>query len=98
MPRQRKTSTQQKRKIKKTVNKPKPVYPEYLQNFINEVETKTPFTVKVYTDEDSNFYDIGILKKEGKVYRCIWMVGSVDKPDYLNVFWNSQSYKDYFGK
>jgi len=93
MPRPRKTSTQPKRKVKKFVDKPKPVYPEYLQNFINEVETKTSFKVKVDQCSGEKFYDVGILRKEKRVYRCIWMVGSVDKLEYLNQFWKSEAYK-----
>jgi hypothetical protein len=93
MPRPRKTSTQPKRKVKKFVDKPKPVYPEYIQSFIEKVESSTPLKVKVDQYTVGSFYNVGVLKKQGKIYRCIWMVGHVDKVDYLNEFWKSESFK-----
>jgi hypothetical protein len=47
MPRIRKTSTQPKRKPKQSPVIVRPVYPEYIENFIKEVESKTHFKVKI---------------------------------------------------
>ena len=93
MPRIRKTSTQPKRKPKKPVKIEKPVYPEYIENFIKEIETKTPFTVKVDQYTGSSTYHIGVNTRVGNVARCLWMVGFVDKPEYLATFWESSTYR-----
>jgi hypothetical protein len=95
MPRSRKTSTQPKRKPKKAIIKPKPVYPDYLQNFINEVESKTTLTVHIDQYSDGNSYHVGVNQKVGNVHRCIWMVGFVDSAVYLTRFWESEAFKSY---
>lgn len=87
MGRIKKTSSQPKRKIK-TVVIPKKVYPEYIENFIKEVESKTPFKVKVDQYSDSGPYHIGVNKKQGNVYHCIWMVGYVTGPEFFGPFWD----------
>ena len=94
MPRIRKTSTQPKRKPKKFVNIPKPVYPEYIQNFIQEIESKTHFVVKVDQYSQDASYHIGVNEKIGKIYRCIWMVSFVTNSDHLKPFWESLAMKD----
>jgi len=98
MPRIRKTSTQPKKKVKKFVDKPKPVYPDYIQSFIDEVESKTTLKVKIDQTTTSTSYDVGVLRREKKVYRCIWMVGCVTGPEFLKMFWNSEAYKLYKNK
>lgn len=91
MPRIRKTSTQPKRKPKKHVKIEKPVYPEYIETFIKEVESKTPFTVKVDQYMKDKAYHIGVNKKIGSVSRCVWMVGFVTEQEHLQTFWTSLS-------
>lgn len=91
MPRIRKTSTQPKRKPKPPVKIVKPVYPDYIENFIQEVESKTPFTVKIDQYSEGASYHIGVNKKIGKIHRCVWMVGFVTSPEHLKPFWNSLS-------
>ena len=93
MPRIRKTSTQPKRKPKVPVKIVKPVYPEYIENFIQEVESKTPFTVKVDQYSEGASYHIGVNQKQGKVHRCIWMVSFVTGPEHLSPFWLSTPIK-----
>lgn len=96
MPR-RKTSTQPKRKAKAPIKIVRPVYPDYIENFIKEVESKTPFKVKVDQYSDGNSYHVGVLTKINKVSRCIWMVNYADLPEHLKPFWTSlaiQSYKE----
>ena len=98
MPRTRKTSTQPKRKPKPSVKVIKPVYPDYIENFIQEVESKTSFTVKVDQYSEGASYHIGVNKKLGKIYRCVWMVGFVTDPEHLKPFWSSEITKDVNGK
>jgi hypothetical protein len=93
MPRIRKTSTQPKRKVKKIAPKPRPVYPEYIENFIKEVESKTPYSVIADQYSKDSSYNVGVLKKEGRVNRCIWMVQYATGPEHLSVFWNSLAMK-----
>ena len=95
MPRPKKTSSQPKRKPKKPIVKPKPVYPEFVQNFINLVESTTTLKVRVDQYSVDSGYHVGVLKKEGTKSRCIWMVGYVDKPEYLNQFWSSTAFKSH---
>lgn len=95
MPRIRKTSTQPKRKVKKIIKIERPIYPEYIENFIKEVENKTLCTVKVDQYADKNSYHVGVLTKEGRRYRCIWMVSFATESVHLASFWNSESYKNY---
>jgi hypothetical protein len=95
MPRIRKTSTQPKRKVKKFVDKPKPTYPEFIQHFISEIESKTPFTVKVDQYAKDAAYHVGVLQKQGKIYRCIWMVSYTTSSEELGVFWTSECYKNW---
>ena len=94
MPRIRKTSTQPKRKPKKPIVIEKPVYPEYIENFIKEVESKTNFKVKIDQYEKGNSYHVGVNEKYGKVYRCVWMVGFVMGPEHLSPFWSSLAMKN----
>ena len=98
MPRIRKTSTQPKRKPKVPVKIVKPVYPDYIESFIQEVESKTPFTVKVDQYSEGASYHIGVNQKQGKIYRCIWMVGFVTDPEHLKPFWSSLPMKEVNGK
>ena len=94
MPRHRKTSTQPKRKPKKPVKIEKLVYPEYIKTFIQEVESKTSFKVKVDQYMKDTAYHIGVNQKIGQVFRCIWMVGFVTGPEHLQPFWTSLPMKD----
>ena len=94
MPRPRKTSTQPKRKPKKPVKIEKPVYPEYIETFIKEVEFKTPFKVKVDQYSKDASYHVGVNEKIGRVYRCVWMVGFATGPEHLDPFWTSLPMKD----
>jgi hypothetical protein len=94
MPRFRKTSTQPKRKLKKTVKIDKPVYPEYIQKFIQEVESKTPFKVKIDQYEEGAAYHVGVNQIVGRVHRCIWMVGFATGSEHLQSFWSSLAMKD----
>lgn len=87
MSKSRKTSSQPKRKPKKIVI-PKKVYPEYIENFIKEVESKTPYKVKADQYNENGPYHIGVNKKNGRVYHCIWMVGYVTGPEFLKSFWD----------
>lgn len=93
MPRIKKTSSQPKRKLKKPVKIVKPVYPEYLQNFINRIETETIYTVKVDQYTETNSYHIGVNKKIGNVHRCIWAANFVDTIEQLENFWISEAFK-----
>jgi hypothetical protein len=94
MAKTRKTSKYAKRKIKPLPPIVKPVYPEYIQNFIDKVESSLPYTVKVDQYTGSTSYQIGILKKIGNVHRCIWMSNFVDDPKWLELFWTSESFKN----
>ena len=98
MPKQRKTSTQPKRKPKKPEPIVEKVYPEYIENFKKEVETNTSLKVKVDQYCEGAAYHVGVLKKEKRVYRCIWMVGFVTGPEFLKIFWDSETYKLYKNK
>lgn len=89
----RKTSTQPKRKVKKPIKIERPVYPDFIENFIKEVESKTPCTVKVDQYTEKNAYHIGVLLKIGRSNRCIWMVSFAELPEHLNVFWTSMAYQ-----
>ena len=98
MPRIRKTSTQPKRKAKPAPPIIRPVYPEYVENFIKEVESKTPFKVKVDQYSEGASYHIGVNQKIGKVYRCVWMVGFATEAEHLKPFWSSLPMKDLNSK
>jgi hypothetical protein len=98
MPRIRKKSTQPKRKPKKPIKIEKPVYPEYIETFIQEVESKTPFTVKVDQYTKDKAYHIGVNQKIGRVFRCVWMVGFVMGPEHLQSFWTSLPMQDVTDK
>jgi hypothetical protein len=98
MPRIRKTSTQPKRKVKPAPPIVRPVYPEYIENFIKEVESKTPFKVKIDQYSEGASYHIGVNQKIGKVYRCVWMVGFVMNSEHLNSFWSSLPVKELNNK
>ena len=93
MPRIKKTSSQPKRKIKKPIKIVKPIYPDYLQNFINRIETETVYNVKVDQYTETNCYHIGVNKKIKNVYRCIWAANFVDMPEQLEKFWTSEAFK-----
>ena len=94
MPRIKKTSSQPKRKPRPVIKIEKPVYPEYIEIFIKEVESKTPFTVKIDKYGDKESYHIGVNKKEGKTHRCVWMVSYVTSPEHLIPFWASMPMKN----
>ena len=89
MPRIRKTSTQPKRKSKPAPKIIRPTYPEYIESFIKEVESKTHFTVKVDQYSEGASYHIGVNEKIGRVQRCVWMVGFATGPEHLAQFWSS---------
>jgi hypothetical protein len=93
MPKPRKTSTQPKRKIKKFVEKPKPIYPEFIQSFINKVQENSKFLVKVDQYAEGNSYHVAVNIKNGTRQRTIWMVGFATSNIELNVFWDSEAYK-----
>jgi hypothetical protein len=89
MPRHRKTSTQPKRKYnKKTVVVPKKVYPEYIQNFINEIEAKTKYKVVASQYNEGSGYHVGVCKPipHGR-YHCIWGVDYAKTKEELDKFW-----------
>ena len=90
MPRPRKTSTQPKRKYnKKPVEIPKKIYPEFVQNFINEVESKTPYKVVVAQYNEGSGYHVGVCKSvPHDRYHCIWMVNYAKTKEELDRFWN----------
>jgi hypothetical protein len=90
----RKTSKYGKRKPKLLPPVVKPVYPEYIQNFIAKVESTTSYVVKVDQYTETNSYHVGVLKKIDKVHRCVWMASFVDEPKWLDVFWTSESFKN----
>ncbi len=94
MPRIRKTSTQPKRKAKPAPVIARPVYPDYIENFIKEVESKTPFKVKIDQYSEGASYHIGINQKIGKIYRCVWMVSFVTDQEHLEPFWSSLPMKE----
>jgi hypothetical protein len=88
MPRIRKTSTQPKRKPKKVIIIPKKIYPEFVENFIKEVESKTPFKVIVDEFNEGSGYQIGVLKKiPSGIHHCIWMASYAKTPEELAKFW-----------
>lgn len=95
MPKPRKTSTQPKRKPKKPEPVVEKVYPEYIEKFKKELKEKTPFTLKVDQYSKDAAYHIGVLAKQGRTHRCIWMVGFATGPEYTNQFWTSQAYKEW---
>ena len=90
MPRPRKTSTQPKRKYhKKPVEIPKKVYPEFVKNFIHEVESKTPYKVVVAQYNEGSGYHVGVCKSvPTNCYHCIWMVNYAKTKEELDGFWN----------
>ena len=98
MPRSRKTSTQPKRKPKKPIKIEKPVYPEYIQSFITEVESKTPLNVKVDQYGGTGYYHIGVNEKIGKRNHCIWMVGYATGTEHLQPFWTSVAMQNVSNK
>ena len=95
MPKPKKTSSQPKKRIKKFVDKPKPVYPEFLQKFINDVQSQTQFKVKIDQYGEGAAYHVGILVKNGSRHNCIWMVNYSTNIEQLNCFWNSEAYQLY---
>lgn len=95
MPRIRKTSTQPKRKPKQSPVIVRPVYPEYIENFIKEVESKTHFKVKIDQYSEGASYHIGVNEKIGKIYRCVWMVNFATGPEHINPFWTSLPMESY---
>ena len=98
MPRTRKTSTQPKRKPQKPVKIVKPVYPQFIEDFIKEVESKTSLKVKVDRYMKENSYNVGVNMKVGKVSRCIWMVGVATGSEHLQPFWVSAAMKSWNDK
>jgi hypothetical protein len=95
MPRSRKTSTQPKRKPKKPEPVVEKVYPEYIKNFKKQLAEKTPFILKVDQYSKDAAYHIGVLAKQGRTHRCIWMVGFATGPEHVSPFWTSQAYKEW---
>ena len=89
MPRIKKTASQPKRKPRTPVKIVRPVYPDFIENFIKEVETKTPFTVKVDQYSEKNMYNVGVNKKEGKSQRCVWYANYAIDSSSLTHFWTS---------
>jgi hypothetical protein len=88
MPRIRKTSTQPKRKIKKAPKLPEVIYPDYVQNFINEVKEKTPYIVRAVQYSIDSGYQVGVLKQNGKVWHCIWIASYAKTKEELDKFWD----------
>jgi hypothetical protein len=95
MPRIRKTSNQPKRKPKKLEPIVEKIYPEFIENFKKELKEKTSFTIKADQYSQGSAYHVGVLKKQGNVHRCIWMVGFATESDHLSPFWSSQAYKEW---
>ncbi len=95
MPKFRKTSTQPKRKPKKHNPVVEKVYPDFIQKFINDVESQTPFKIRIDQCGTENLYNVSVLEKRKKVYHCVWYVGFVDNQNYLNMFWTSEFYKNW---
>ena len=90
MAKTRKTSKYGKRKVKPLPPVVKPVYPEYIQNFINKVESTTAYIVKIDQYNGTNSYHVGVLKKLDKIHRCIWMASFVDNSEALDRFWSAK--------
>jgi acyl-CoA thioesterase len=68
---------------------PKKIYPEYVQNFIDEVESKTPYKVSVAQYNEGSGYHVGVCKAipHGR-YHCIWMVSYAKIKEELDQFWS----------
>lgn len=98
MPRIKKTSSQPKRQPKKVVKIPEKIYPDFIENFRKELSAKTPFILKIDQFNDKDFYDVGVLQKQGKRHRCIWMVNSIVNAEQLEMFWKSNSYVNWSGQ
>ena len=98
MPRSRKTSTQPKRKAKPAPKIIRPAYPEYIETFIRDVESKTHFTVKVDQYSEGSSYHIGVNEKIGKRNHCIWMVGYATGTEHLQPFWTSMAIQNVSNK
>jgi hypothetical protein len=81
-----------KKKSKSKVT-PKPKYPDYIEAFIQKVHSETPFIVRVDQYQNDKSYHVGVIKKSPRTRHCIWMVGYVDKPEYLSQFWTSNAFK-----
>ena len=95
MPRHRKTSTQPKRKSKKFEPNVEKIYPEFIENFKKQLSEKTSFILKVDQYSKDSAYHIGVLVKQGRTHRCIWMVGFATCPEHVIPFWTSQAYKEW---
>jgi hypothetical protein len=87
MPRIKKTSSQPKRKPKKVIAIPKKVYPEYVQSFIDEILSKTPYRVVAAQYSIDSGYSIGVIKQNGKVWHCIWSATYAKTKEELDRFW-----------
>ena len=88
MPRIRKTSTQPKRKPKKAIVIPKKIYPEFIENFRKEVESKTKFKVIVDEFNEGCGYQVGVLKQMASgVFHCVWAASYAKTSEELNRFW-----------
>jgi hypothetical protein len=90
----RKTSPYGKRKIKALPPIPDKVYPEYITNFTQEVFTKCGLKVNADQYSIDSGYNVGVLKKIGKVYRCIWMASYAKTKEELDKFWVSVAFAD----
>lgn len=95
MPRIKKTSSQPKRQPKKVVKIPEKIYPDFIENFRKELSAKTPFILKIDQFYDKDFYHVGVLQKQGKRHRCIWMTDGVVAAEHLEMFWKSETYKNW---
>jgi len=95
MPRIKKTSSQPKRKTKKTIVIPEKIYPLFIEEFKKELSSKTPFFLKIDEYGGKDFYQIGIIQKIGKANRCIWMVDNAKSIEDLSMFWKSETYKNW---
>jgi hypothetical protein len=80
---------------KKSKISSKQKYPDYIESFIKKVEDETPFIVKVDQYQDDKSYHVGVIKKSTRTRHCIWMVGYVDKPEYLAQFWTSKAFQSH---
>jgi len=88
MPRIKKTSSQPKRKPKKLPKIPEKNYPDFLKEFIEEIQSCTPYIVKADQYSTDSDWNVGVLKKNGKKYLCIWISPHAKTKEDLNKFWS----------
>ncbi len=94
MAKYRKTSITPKKKPKPLPIPPKPVYPEYINSFIKDVEDRTKLTVRVCQYVEGSSYSVTVLRKLKHVHRSIWTKNLVTTPEQLVIFWDSEAFKE----